>query len=87
MWQTYLYGCQPQGWWQIVVQPVPRVLRHRFRQYIIETALAQIAHWLNERAQLKQRGNDVLTFFYDEKSEEFTPRQRTHLEPLRDRGR
>jgi hypothetical protein len=82
-----LYGRPPQYRWEIVVQPVPRALRHRIKQFIVETALAQIAHWLDERVQLAQRGSDILVFFYDEKTEEFTPRQLTRLEPVRHRSR
>ena len=53
------------------------------KQYIIETALPQIAHWLGERAKLTQLGSDSLAFFYDYQTKEFTPQQATHLEPLR----
>jgi hypothetical protein len=80
-----LYKRPPQYRWEIVVQPVPRALRHRIQQYTIDSALPQIMHWLLERAELAQRGNDILAFFYDEKAEEFTPRHLTHLEPLRNR--
>ena len=80
-----LYKRPPQYRWEIVVQPVPRVLRHRIKQYIIGSALAQIAHWLTERTQLAQRGNDILAFFYDEKADEFVTRPLTNLEPLQSR--
>jgi hypothetical protein len=79
-----LYRRPPQSRWEIVVQPVPRVFRHRIRQYILDSALPQIAQWLLERTDLGQPGHDVLTFFYDEKSDEFISRTLTHLEPLRD---
>jgi hypothetical protein len=79
----FWHNLPPQGRWEIVVRPVPPVLRHRFKQYIVETALPQIAHWLGERTQLAQQGSDTLAFFYNEKTEEFTSRQSTHLEPLR----
>jgi hypothetical protein len=82
-----LYGRPPQWQWEIVVQPVPRVLRHRIKQYILKTALPQITHWLGERTRLNQQGSDILAFFYDEKTEEFTPRPLIHLEPLRHRGK
>jgi len=84
---TSLYKRPPQSRWEIVVQPVPRVIRHRIRRYTLDHALAQIKHWLDQRAQLAQQGNDILTFFYDEKSEEFIARQLTRLEPLRYRNR
>lgn len=82
-----LYGRPPQYRWEIVVQPVPRALRDRINQFIVETALAQITHWLGERVKLAQRGTDILAFFYDQTSEEFTPRHLTRLEPLRHRSR
>lgn len=85
-WTAYnLYPRPPQYRWEIVVQPVPRVLRHCIKQFILDSALPQIAHWLIERANLAQQGNDILAFFYDEKAEEFIPQELTHLEPLRNR--
>jgi hypothetical protein len=71
------------GWseWQIEVQPVPRVLRHRFHQYILEIALPQMAKWLVERAGAEQ-GQGV-AFSYDEKSDEFITRSFESLQPLR----
>lgn len=77
-----LYKRPPQYRWEIVVQPVPRILRHRIKQYIVESALPQIALWLVERAQLEHRGNEILAFFYNEKTDEFIAPQLTHLEPL-----
>lgn len=77
-----LYKRPPQYRWEIVVQPVPRVLRHKIRQYILDLALPQIAEWLDGRARLAQRGSDILAFFYDEKANEFIAPQLTHLEPL-----
>ena len=77
-----LHKRPPQYRWEIVVQPVPRVFRRQIKQYIVDSALPQIAQWLNERAQLAQRGSDILAFFFDEATEEFPPRQLTHLEPL-----
>jgi hypothetical protein len=78
-----LYKRPAQGRWEIVVQPVPRALRHRVKKYIAASALAQIAQWLTERREMTQRGGDILAFFYDEKSEDFAVRQLTRLEPLR----
>jgi hypothetical protein len=78
-----LYGRSEQGRWEIVVQPVPHTLRHRVKQYILDSALTQIAQWLTQQKELVQRGNDVLAFFYDEKGEEFVVRRLTRLEPLR----
>lgn len=82
-----LYRRPPEWRWGIVVQPVPRVLRHRIKRYILDTALVQITSWLDDRRELAQQGNDILAFFYDETTEEFSPRQLTRLEPLRYRGR
>jgi hypothetical protein len=78
-----LYKRPPQYRWEIVVQPVPRVFRHRIKQYVVDSALPQIADWLIERAQLAQRGNDILAFFYDDKADDLIARQLSHLEPLR----
>jgi hypothetical protein len=80
---AHLYQRPAQYRWEIVVQPVPRVLRNRIKQYILNSALPKIAQWLSERSQLVQQGNDMLTFFYDEKMEDFTVRSLTHLEPSR----
>jgi hypothetical protein len=77
----------PQSRWEVIVQPVPRILRHRINQYILETALPQVARWLDERANLVQRGCDLLAFFYDEKTEEFISRPLTRLEPVLRRAR
>src|SRR6266481_3758973 len=66
-----LYKRLEQGRWEIVVQPVPRTLRHPVKQYILDSALGQIAQWLIQRKGLAQQGNDILAFFYDEKGEEF----------------
>jgi hypothetical protein len=82
-----LYPRPAQWRWGIVVQPVPRVLRHRIKQYILDTAFEQITSWLDERRDLAQQGNDILAFFYDEKTEEFTPRQLKRPEPLRHRAK
>jgi len=78
-----LYRRPEQSRWEIVVQPVPRAQRHRVNQYILDSALAQIAKWLIQRKELTQQGNDVLAFFYDEKAEDFVVRHLTRLEPLR----
>jgi hypothetical protein len=80
-----LYKRPPQYRWEIVVQPVPRILRYRISRYIIDSALIQIAQWLSERTKLTRRGSDILAFFYDEKTEEFISRQLTRLEPIRNR--
>lgn len=78
-----LYGRPSQSRWEIAVQPVPRVLRHSIKQYILDSALPQMSHWLVERAQLLQRGSDLLAFFYDEETGECLPRNAANLEPLR----
>jgi hypothetical protein len=80
---SILYKRPPQHRWEIVVQPVPRVFRHRIKQHILDSALTQILSWLNERAGLSQVGSDILAFFFDEKTEEFEPRTLSQLEPFR----
>jgi len=82
-----LHQRPPQYRWEIVVQPVPRVIRHAIKQYILESALSEIASWLSDRTDLDQQGSDMLTFFYDEKAGEFQIRRLTRLEPLRRSGR
>ena len=79
----HLYKRPPQYRWEIIVQAVPRVNRHRINEYILETALPQVRTWLSERTGLSQQGNDLLTFFYDEKAEKFESKPLTRLEPLR----
>jgi hypothetical protein len=78
-----LWGRPLQGQWEIAVQPVPRVLRHNIRQYILEDALPQMKQWLVERTHLLQRGSDILAFFYSEETEECISRHIANLEPLR----
>jgi hypothetical protein len=78
-----LYQRPPQYRWEIIVQPVPRVMRHRINQYILDTALPATKLWLNQRAGLSQKGSTLLTFFFDEKAEEFKSLTGSHLEPLR----
>jgi len=81
-----LYWRPTQSQWEVVVQPVPRVLRHRIKQYIVDSALPLIAIWLGERAGLARQGSDILAFFFDNKNgEEFIIRHLTNLEPLRKR--
>ena len=77
------YKRPAQGRWEIVVQPVPRTVRHRVKQYITDFAFTQIAQWLTARKELTQQGGDILAFFYDEKGDDFVVRQLTKLEPLR----
>lgn len=78
-----LYKRPDPGRWDVVVQAVPRTLRHRIRQYVLHSALTQIAHWLNQRKAQTQRGHDILAFFYDQKTDDFVLRNLTRLEPLR----
>lgn len=82
-----LFRRPSQDRWEVVVQPIPRILRHRIKGYIVETALPQVAQWLVERSALEKSGGDILAFFYDETSEEFVARTVTQLEPLMMRGR
>jgi hypothetical protein len=78
-----LCGRPLQSRWEIAVQPVLRVLRHSVKQYILDSALPQMRHRLVERAQLLQRGSDLLAFFYDEETGECISRHAANLEPLR----
>jgi hypothetical protein len=79
----HLYSRQPQYRWEIVVHAVPRVNRHRINQYILSVALPQVGVWLSERVGLSQQGNDMLSFFYDEKVEKFESKTLTRMQPLR----
>lgn len=74
-----------EGWseWQIEVGPVPRLVRHRFHEYIVETALPRMAAWLVEHAGLAQGQRGALQLFYDERGDEFLARSSTDLQPLR----
>jgi hypothetical protein len=69
--------------WEIAVGPVPRVLRHRIRQYVLDTALPQIKQWLDQRVDLAHSGSESLTFFFDEKKEEFVLEQIARRQPMR----
>ncbi len=84
---TFLYKRPAQYQWEIIVQPVPKIFRGKIKQYILDSGLALIKVWLEERTGLEQCGNDVLRFFYDEKLEQFQPEQCTHLEPQLQRSR
>ena len=78
-----LYKRPTQYQWEIVVQPVPRVHRHRIKTYIVQHALPTVREWLVERCDFVQNGSDVLAFFYDEKLDEFKNYRVAHLEPVR----
>jgi hypothetical protein len=69
--------------WEIEVNPVPRILRHRIQQYILDSALPQIRQWLDQRADLAHEGSDTLDFFFDEEKEEFVPKLLARPQPLR----
>jgi hypothetical protein len=69
--------------WQVQVFPVPRTLRHRIQQHIIEFALPQMNKWLHEHALVYQQGSGMLTFSYDEEKEEFASEIDIHAEPKR----
>ncbi len=78
-----LYQRPPQYRWEIVVQPVPRINRHKVKQYLEVEVLPIVKEWLNSRRDLNQQGSDILAFFYDEKTEQFQARSVTRLEPAR----
>jgi hypothetical protein len=69
--------------WEIVVRPVPRILRHRIQEYILDSALPQVKQWLDQRVNLTQPGSDTLGFYFDERNEEFIPKELAHLQPIR----
>jgi len=72
---------QTQG--EIEVQPVPRVMRHRFHEYIVGTALAQMAKWLVEGAAVAPGQEGSLVFSYDEKGDEFITQSFASRQSLR----
>jgi hypothetical protein len=78
-----LHQRPPQYRWEIIVQPMPRIIRHEIKRYILESAIPEIASWLSDRAELAQQDSDMLTFLYDEKIGQFESRPLTRLEPLR----
>ena len=80
---TPLYFRPPQYQWEIVVQPVPRVHRHRIKTYILESALGEIREWLVQRGDFVQNGSDILAFFYDEKLDGVKTYRVAQLEPVR----
>jgi hypothetical protein len=69
--------------WEIMVKPVPRALRHRIHQYILDTALPRIKQWLDQRVNLAHPGSESLAFFFDEKKEEFVLEEDTRPQPIR----
>ena len=69
--------------WEIEVKPVPRILRHRIHQYILDSALPQIKQWLDQRANLAQEGSDKLSFFFNEQKDEFESEQLGRPQPIR----
>jgi hypothetical protein len=69
--------------WQVEVFPVPRFLRHRVQQDILNNALAEIRMWLDKRISTCLTGSETLTFFYDEDTEEFASKADSRLQPDR----
>lgn len=70
--------------WEIRVYPVPRIHRHRVQRYIVDAALPELNKWLYCRAELQQPGEDSLTFFFDERKDEFTQESEMQLQPQRE---
>jgi hypothetical protein len=79
--QTDLWQRPPRYRWEIVVQPVPKIFRHQVKKYIQESALALVRDWFVQRVDLDRKGDDVLKFTYDEKSNEFWHSEVANLEP------
>jgi len=71
--------------WEISVGPVPRTLRHKMHEYILSSALPAIRDWLSARSTLDMGGSEHLTFFYNDKSEQFYSQTDELLMPLRTR--
>jgi hypothetical protein len=69
--------------WEIIVGPVPRVLRHHIHQYILDSALPQIKQWLDQRVNLVHPGSESLCFFFDEKKDEFVREEDARPQPMR----
>jgi hypothetical protein len=93
LWVRYLGGEKPinpisgvplSNEWAIAVGPVPRVLRHRIHQYIVDSALPRIKQWLDQRVNLAHSGSESLTFFFDERKEEFVLEHDARLQPIRE---
>jgi hypothetical protein len=78
-----LFKRPPQFQWEIVVQPVPRLLRNKINLYIVEEALPRVKDWLDEYGNLVQNGSSILAFFYEQTVEEFVARKVKRLGPLR----
>jgi hypothetical protein len=79
-----LYPRPLQYTWELVVQPVPRVYRHRTKLYLETTALPMIKEWLEQRNLQSQKGSDILAFFLNEKTDEYEAKAASHLEPKRE---
>jgi hypothetical protein len=58
-------------------------MRHRFHEYIVGTALPQMAKWLVENAGTVEGQAASLAFFYDEEKDEFVGKSLARLQPLR----
>lgn len=71
--------------WEIVVNPVPRNLRHKVHEHILSSALPAVRDWLHERPNLELEGAEHLRFFYNEKSDRFSSEADGRLQPLRKR--
>ena len=57
--------------WQIVIRPVPRILRHAINQLLKKQAFPAVRRWLFERSNLSSsHGVQTLTAIYDEGKEE-----------------
>jgi hypothetical protein len=69
--------------WEIHVGPVPRTLRHKAQEFLKSSALPAIQDWLNGRSNLEMEGAEHLTFFYDDKKEQFYSVTDERLIPLR----
>jgi len=78
----HLYPRPEQYRWEIVVQPVPRLDRHKVKCFILESALARVSEWLGERPRQTNRGSEILVFFYEPQEGTFLVQEISNLEPL-----
>jgi hypothetical protein len=69
--------------WEVCVYPVPRIHRHSIQQNIVTIALPQINEWLRKRTELQQPGEQSLTFYFDERKDEFMSESEMQLHPVR----
>jgi len=78
-----LYKRIEQYTYEIVVQPVPKVFRHKVKGLILSEALPAIRERLATHSELGRQGSYVLSFFYDEGTDAVIVERSDKLEPVR----